>query len=231
MGLVESEAFVLNGFRYGESSKIITLYSKEFGKFNAIVKGVRNVKARHSGVYENMNLINVFLNKKDNRSLQVISKADIVNSFNGIKSELDKLAIGYNMLEILNKTSEEYDTSHNAFVLLRSAFGYLDKTKTNFGFVLLYYMYKLSYIQGLDFLSYISNGTFRRDDKYKISVNQTEYLELFRDKEIGELGDDIINRVEVNYLLKILIDFYSINYNKFNFLKTNNFLNEILNMK
>lgn len=231
MGLVESEAFVLNGFRYGESSKIITLYSKEFGKFNAIVKGVRNVKARQSGVYENMNLINVFLNKKDSRSLQVISKADIINSFNGTKSELDKLAIGYNMLEILNKTSEEYDTSHNAFVLLKSVFGYLDKAKTNFGFVLLYYMYKLSYIQGLDFLSYISNGTFRRDDKYKISVNQTEYLELFRDKEIGELEDEIINRVEVNYLLKILIDFYSINYNKFNFLKTNNFLNEILNMK
>lgn len=230
MSLIDSEAIVLNGFRYGESSKIITLYSKNFGKFNAIVKGVRNVQAKHSGVYENMNLINVFLNKKDSRSLQVISKAEIINSYNGVKSDLDKLAIGYNMLEILNKTSEEYDTSHNAFVLLKNVFDYLEKAKTNFGFVLLYYMYKLSYIQGLDFLSYVSNGTFAKDSRYKIGVKQIEYLEIFREKEIDEIENDFINVDEVKYLIKVLVDFYSINYNKFNFLKTNNFLNEILNM-
>lgn len=230
MGLIESEAFVLNGFRYGESSKIITLYSSAFGKFNAIVKGVRNVKAKHSGVYENMNMINVFLNKKDSRTLQVISKADIICSYNGIKSDLDKLAVGYNILEILNKTSEEYDTSHNAFVLLKNVFDYLEKSKTNFGFVLLYYIYKLSFVNGLDFLSYISNGTFTKDTTYKISEKQIEYLEIFRDNEISELNCESVNKENAKYLIKIMINFYSLNYSKFNFLKTNNFLNEILNM-
>jgi DNA repair protein RecO len=230
MGLVESEAFVLNGFRYGESSKIITLYSKDFGKFNAIVKGVRNVKAKHSGVYENMNLINVFFNKKDSRTLQVISKADIICSYNQVKSDLDKLAIGYNMLEILNKTSEEYDSSHNAFVLLKNVFDFLELSKTNLGFVLLYYMYKLSFVQGFDFLSYISNGTFTKDKTYKISEKQIEYLGMFREYDIDKLNYEMIDKNDVQYLTNLLIDFYTIIYNKFNFLKTNNFLNEILNM-
>lgn len=230
MGLIESEAIVLNSFRYGESSKIITLYSKEFGKFNAMVKGVRNVKARHSGVYENMNLINVFLNKKESRSLQVISKADIICSYNGVKSDLEKLAMGYNMIEILNKTSEEYDTSHNAFILLKNVFNYLEKMKTNFSFVLLYYMYKLSYIQGLDFLSYISNGTFAKDGAYKINERQIEYLRLFRDKEIGEIENFQARTEDIRHLNKMIINFYATNYNKFNFLKTNDFLNEILDM-
>jgi recombinational DNA repair protein (RecF pathway) len=230
MGLIESEAFVLNGFRYGESSKIITLYSKNSGKFNAIVKGVRNVKAKHSGVYENMNLINVFLNKKDSRSLQVISKAEILNSYKGIKSELDKLAIGYNMVEIINKTSEEYDISHNAFELLKNVFDYLEKSKTNFGFILLYFMYKLSYVLGLDFLSYVTNGTFVKDKSYKISEKQTGYLAEFRKKEIEETYSGSISDAEIKYLIKTITDFYTINYNKLNFLKTNNFLNEILNM-
>lgn len=230
MGLIESEAFVLNGFRYGESSKIITLYSSAYGKFNAIVKGVRNVKARHSGVYENMNLINVFLNKKDSRTLQVISKADLICSFKLVKSDLDKLAIGYNMLEILNKTSEEYDSSHNAFVLLKNVFTFLEISKTNFGFVLLYYMYKLSFVQGFDFLSYISNGTFTKDKSYKVSDKQIEFLRLFRENDICDLSCESVDKSDVQYLIKMLIDFYTINYNKFNFLKTNNFLNEILNM-
>jgi DNA repair protein RecO (recombination protein O) len=230
MGLIESEAFVLNGFRYGESSKIITIYSSAFGKFNAIVKGVRNIKAKHSGVYENMNLINVFLNKKDNRSLQVIGKADLICSFKNIKSNLDKLAIAYNMLEILNKTCEEYDIGYSAFVLLKNVFDYLEKSKTNFGFILLYYMYKLSFVQGLDFLSYISNETFTIDKTYKISEKQIECLEIFRNNEICELNNDMIVLNDIKYLNKMLINFYTLNYNKFNFLKTNNFLNEILNM-
>jgi len=230
MGLIETEAFVLNGFRYGESSKIITIYSSAFGKFNAIVKGVRNIKAKHSGVYENMNLINVFLNKKDNRSLQVIGKADLICSFKNIKSELGKLAIAYNMLEILNKTCEEYDTSYNAFILLKNVFDYLEKSKTNFGFILLYYMYKLSYVQGLDFLSYITNGTFLKEKTYKISEKQIEYLEIFRDNEIEKLSSDMMNQSDLKDMNKMLVEFYTINFNKFNFLKTNNFLNEILNM-
>lgn len=230
MGLVESEAFVLNGFRYGESSKIITLYSKNFGKFSAMVKGVRSVKAKHSGVYENMNLINVFLNKKDSRSLQVITKADIISSYNGIKSDLDKLAIGYNMLEVLNKTSEEYDTGHNAFVLLKDVFGYLETVKTNLGFVLLYYMYKLSYVHGLDFLSYITNGTFVMNAAYKISDIQKEHLGMFREKGINEFESESVNEGDIKYLVKVLFNFYTMNFNRFNFIKTNNFLNEILNM-
>lgn len=230
MALLESEAFVLNGFRYGESSKIITLYSKEFGKFNAIVKGVRNVKARHSGVYENMNLIKIFLNKKENRSLQVISKAEIISQHEGVKSNLDKLAIGFSMLEILNKTSEEYDTSYNAFALLKDVFEFLENIKTNFEFVLLYYMYKLSLVQGFDFLSYIENGTFVKDSAYKISIRQAECLEIFRDNEISGISPELIEGNNVKYLCKVLFSFYSMNYNKFNFLKTNNFLNEILNM-
>lgn len=230
MSLIESEAFVLNGFRYGESSKIITLYSKDYGKFNAIVKGVMSVKAKNSGVYENMNLINIFFNKKDNRTLQVISKADVMSSYKNVKSDLDKLAIGFSMLEILNKTSEEYDTSHNAFVLIKNVFNYLDSAKTNFGFILLYYMYKLSYVQGFDFLSYISNGTNGNERTYKLNEKQKEYFEIFRDNEISELECELVKKEEVKNLIKMLFEFYSLNYNRFNFLKTNNFLNEILNM-
>jgi hypothetical protein len=170
------------------------------------------------------------LNKKDNRTLQVISKADLICSYRQIKSELDKLAIAYNMLEILNKTSIEYDVSFNAFVLLKNVFDYLEKCKTNFEFVLLYYIYKLSFVQGLDFLSYVSNGTFTKDSAYKISSKQIEFLELFRNNEITELDCTIIGKSDLKLMNRMLFEFYAGNFQKFNFLKTNNFLNEILNM-
>lgn len=230
MGLIESEAFVLNGFRYGESSKIITLYSSAFGKFNAIVKGVRNVNARHGGVYENMNLINLYFNKKDNRTLQVISKADLICSYNKIKSELDKIAVAYTMLEILNKTSIEYDSSVSTFNLLKNVFDCLDKSKTNYAFILLYYIYKLSFVQGLDFLSFVSHGTFDRESAYKIGNKEIEFLEIFRENDINEISDLMIGKTELRNLSKVLYEFYSSNFHKFDFLKTKDFLNEILHI-
>ena len=49
MPIVKSEAFVLKSFRYGETSKIVILFTKNFGKINAIVKGARNFRSRVCG--------------------------------------------------------------------------------------------------------------------------------------------------------------------------------------
>ena len=77
MNNLKTDAFILSGFKYGDTSKIVTLFSEEAGKFSAIVKGVRNNKSKLGGVFENMNHVNVIFSKKENRDLQFISKAEM----------------------------------------------------------------------------------------------------------------------------------------------------------
>ncbi len=56
MSIVKTEAFVLRSFRYGETSKIVTLFTRDFGKMNAIVKGARNYKSKICGTLESYEL-------------------------------------------------------------------------------------------------------------------------------------------------------------------------------
>ncbi len=91
MPIVKSEAFVLKNFRYSETSKIVILFTKNFGKINAIVKGARNFKSRLCGTLETMNYIEAVIYFKENRDLQIISAAEYKKSFPNILGNIDKL--------------------------------------------------------------------------------------------------------------------------------------------
>jgi len=85
MNFKENEAIVIKGMKYNETSKIISLFTEEFGKVNFIAKGVRNSKSNQCGVFEEMNHIRIIFNNKTNRSLQVINKSENINTFIKIK--------------------------------------------------------------------------------------------------------------------------------------------------
>jgi DNA repair protein RecO (recombination protein O) len=60
MSLTNTEAFVLKGFRYRDTSKIVTLFTTDYGKFNAIVKGARNFKSKFCGIFENIKTTEIY---------------------------------------------------------------------------------------------------------------------------------------------------------------------------
>ena len=130
MNSLKTDAFILSGFKYGDTSKIVTLFSEEAGKFSAIVKGVRNNKSKLSGVFENMNHVNVIFTKKENRDLQFIPKAECISSFSAIKDNFDKLMVAYKLLELTSKMMYEYDVSKEVYHLLKEAFYCLVENNT-----------------------------------------------------------------------------------------------------
>ncbi|MEO6696024.1 MAG: DNA repair protein RecO, partial [Ignavibacteria bacterium] len=73
MPIVKTDAFVLKSFRYGDTSKIVTLFTEDFGKISAIVKGARNFKSKLCGVLESMNYINAIIYLKSSRELQLVT--------------------------------------------------------------------------------------------------------------------------------------------------------------
>jgi DNA repair protein RecO (recombination protein O) len=102
MSLIRTEGIILKTFKYSDSSKIVTIFSKNTGKFNALVKGTRNFKSKTTGIYDLINKIDVHFNKKETRDLQVISKAEILDSYGVLKSDFDCLGIAYRIIEIIN---------------------------------------------------------------------------------------------------------------------------------
>ncbi|MBK6759746.1 MAG: DNA repair protein RecO [Ignavibacteria bacterium] len=50
--IVSSEAIVLHSRRFGDSSRIVTLYSAELGKVTVVAKGARTMKSSFGAALE-----------------------------------------------------------------------------------------------------------------------------------------------------------------------------------
>jgi hypothetical protein len=178
MALVSSEAFVLNKFKYGDTSLIVTLFSINHGKFSALIKGARNSKSGLSGVFENINHITIHFNKKENRELQNISKSENINSFPAIKQNLDKLNVAYRLIELTNKLIISYDINSKVFLLLKDMLNTLEKNESNFLVILLYFQLFFSVYTGVGYLDKVSDFPIVSDETfvYGTSFKNTEEI-------------------------------------------------------
>lgn len=89
--IIKTEAIVLNKIKYGDTSMIATLYTKDFGKLSGIIKGGRSSKSKIGSAVDQLNHLEIILYKKDTREVQLISNASIISHFPGIKNEFKKL--------------------------------------------------------------------------------------------------------------------------------------------
>jgi len=102
MPLKKTEAIVLKSQRQGETSKILTLYTRAFGKLTVIAKGARSMKSKFGGSLEPFNYISIVFYEKETREIQLLSQADIIEFFAGIKLSVEKTALAMAVCELVN---------------------------------------------------------------------------------------------------------------------------------
>ncbi len=103
MSLQKTEAIVLRSQKQGETSKILTLYTRAFGKIKLIAKGARSIKSRFGGCLELLSYISIVFYRKENRELQFLSQAEIIETFPRIFQDLDKTALAMAACELVNQ--------------------------------------------------------------------------------------------------------------------------------
>lgn len=183
MSLIRTEGIILKTFKYSDSSKIVTIFSKETGKFNALVKGARNIKSKTSGIYNLINKIDVHFNKKETRDLQVISKAEVLDSYNNLKSDFDSLSIGYRVIEILNLSLTEYYINQNLYNFTNVLLNQINNTQNSGKSFFLYFQIGFLEKMGLNFLS-VSNvkslyETNLVSDAFNIKIEDFDQIREF----------------------------------------------------
>lgn len=99
--LHKTNAIVLSKLNFGDTSKIVTLFTEDFGKETCIIKGARSPKSKIGGIVDVMNHIQVVFYKKDSREVQMISQADLISNFTSIKDNLENLKYASSVLELL----------------------------------------------------------------------------------------------------------------------------------
>jgi len=118
MPLSKVEGLVLRGVKFGETSKIITLYTKELGRLTLMVKGARNPRRRLASTLQFLSHIGVVLYLKEGRGLQLLSQAHLINPFWEIKSDLDRFCAASAGAEFISRLQIGQEAHPDLFMLL-----------------------------------------------------------------------------------------------------------------
>jgi DNA repair protein RecO (recombination protein O) len=103
MSLQKTEAVVLKSIKQGETSKILTLYTRKFGKIKVIAKGARGLRSRYGGTLEPANYIAIVFYEKETRDLQFLSQADIIETYAKQKYTLEKSTLAMAACELVDR--------------------------------------------------------------------------------------------------------------------------------
>ena len=118
--IVDTEAIVLRGRDYSDSSRILVLYTLSHGRLSAIAKGVKRLAARHGLSLEPMSHIRAVLYVKESRDLQLLSRFESLEPLGGLMADMDKMAAGLAVVELLGAATPQAESNQALFQLLAS---------------------------------------------------------------------------------------------------------------
>ena len=116
MSTYKTEGVILKRSNYGEADRILTVYTKHYGKIRAIAKGVRKITSRKGGNLELFNHCVLFL--AEGRNLDIITEVQVVNSFSRLSPDLEKTASAFYLVELVDQLTPVGQVNRQVFDLL-----------------------------------------------------------------------------------------------------------------
>ena len=100
-------ALVIRGTDFSETSKIATLWTREFGKLRAIAKGGRRLRSNFDNAFDLLTVCHVNFIRKSG-GLDLLTEASVAERFAHLRADLPALYVGYYLAELLDAT-QDYD--------------------------------------------------------------------------------------------------------------------------
>lgn len=139
--LHKTSGIVLHTIKYGDTSIIAHIYTRDFGRQSYIVNGVRSKKSKfHFSNFQPLTLLNLEVDHKNTREIQRIRDLKIDQPFHHIHADIVKNSIALFIGEVLYRSLHDVEANHPLFDYVRSAIQILDhcdEGKVNFHLIFL----------------------------------------------------------------------------------------------
>lgn len=121
------EGIVLVSKDAGEADKILTIFTKNFGKLEILAKNVKKLNSRRASSCNTLSYSKFGISKS---KIPTLSEAVILDQFLKIRQNLAKLAVAFQALEVLNSITPAEVPNTSIFKDLVFFFQKLVKTKS-----------------------------------------------------------------------------------------------------
>lgn len=126
-GLYKDEGIVLKTIKLGEADRIVTLFMREQGKVRAVAKGIRKTKSRFGARLEPFTRARLMIYR--GRNLDTITSADIITSFDRVRTDYASLVSAAALAELVEKITPDREQAFSTYALLLAGLNALAEGK------------------------------------------------------------------------------------------------------
>ncbi len=128
MGLLKTSGIVTKTTKYGDTSLIVTMLTKDFGRISAIASGVRTKKSQMLAGLQLFAYSEIVMYKaKSKKGLYNLNEMTVTESFSSLRYDLDKMAYASYFAEAASGASAEDAPDEEILRLLLNTLYALDK--------------------------------------------------------------------------------------------------------
>lgn len=118
------EGIVIKRKNFGEADRILTLFTQNYGKIKILAKGVRRITSRRGPNIELFNQVELSIHK--GRSFDILTEAQVLNTFPQIKKNLDVVGLAFHICEIVDGLCPEHQSHPKVYELMIEVLNELD---------------------------------------------------------------------------------------------------------
>lgn len=109
MALGKSAAVVIGSFPLGESDRVVTFFSRQFGKIRGVARAARRMKSRFTGALELLTLGELIFFDTGRSDLVRIDHFDVAHPFERVRSDLTRLGEAAWVAECVGRLTADRD--------------------------------------------------------------------------------------------------------------------------
>ncbi|MFH1847281.1 MAG: DNA repair protein RecO [Candidatus Omnitrophota bacterium] len=121
MAVQNAEGIILRKYLLRETSYILVIFTKEFGKITGVMKGIRNPYPQFAGDFEIFTRCGICFYKRKKSSMDLITQCDALESFLMARKSIERLTYANYFIELTGIVAIDHDQNENLYnVLLKS---------------------------------------------------------------------------------------------------------------
>lgn len=115
---MKTRAIVLRTMRMGETSRLVTFYSMDYGKLKATAKGARKPKSKFGAALDLMTEVQAVCYVKETRDLQTLSECTLLKPAPELSHSLERLSFGSAACELIDRLTIEGEPNQRLYQCL-----------------------------------------------------------------------------------------------------------------
>lgn len=115
MSSEKTDAIVIRLIDFSESSAIVTLFTRDFGKISGLAKGARRPKSAFESALDLLAVVRIVFLHKSSEALDLLTEAKLSRRFRAATRDLTRLYAGYYIAELLGDLTDSGDPHPELF--------------------------------------------------------------------------------------------------------------------